>query len=66
MKNSDLSTAWSEDHWHEDMGDVLWWKFPVEEAPWVGSPLDSDWPGYHTHFSLLPPIPNVLDEGFVF
>jgi len=69
--------------WHEDMGDVLWWKFPVEEAPWVGTPLcvgrtmrlriccgreDNEiefasnepgggWPGYHTHFTPLPPMP---------
>lgn len=46
-----------EAEWHEDMGDVLWWKFPVTEAPWVGSPLGSDWPEYHTHFTPLPPIP---------
>lgn len=26
--------------WHEDMGDQLWWKFPIEEAPYCGSPLD--------------------------
>ncbi|KQP34279.1 hypothetical protein ASF27_01580 [Methylobacterium sp. Leaf102] len=26
--------------WHEDMGDVLWWFFPMTEAPYVGSPLD--------------------------
>lgn len=26
--------------WHEGHGDVLWWKFPIEEAPYVGSPLD--------------------------
>lgn len=26
--------------WHEDDGDVLWWCFPIEEAPYVGSPLD--------------------------
>ncbi len=23
----------------EAHGDVLWWRFPIEEAPWVGSPL---------------------------
>ena len=28
------------EEWHEDIGDVLWWKFPVEESPYVGSPLD--------------------------
>lgn len=28
------------DEWNEDDGDVLWWKFPIEEAPYVGSPLD--------------------------
>ncbi len=26
--------------WHEDMGPKLWWKFPLSEAPYVGSPLD--------------------------
>jgi len=26
--------------YEENMGDVLWWKFPIEEAPYVGSPLD--------------------------
>jgi len=26
--------------WHEDLGDVLWWRMPIEEAPYVGSPLD--------------------------
>lgn len=26
--------------WHEGDGDVLWWRFPVREAPYVGSPLD--------------------------
>ncbi len=25
--------------WTEDMGDVLWWAFPITEAPWVGTPL---------------------------
>jgi hypothetical protein len=24
----------------EDMGTVLWWKFPIEEPPYVGSPND--------------------------
>lgn len=26
--------------WHEDIGPVLWWRFPIEEAPYVGSPND--------------------------
>lgn len=26
--------------YHGDMGDVLWWKFPITEPPYVGSPLD--------------------------
>ena len=24
--------------WHEDMGDVVWWFFPMTEAPWIGTP----------------------------
>lgn len=26
--------------WHEDHGNVLWWRFPIEEPPYVGTPLD--------------------------
>lgn len=26
--------------WHEDIGDVLWWLWPIEQAPYVGTPLD--------------------------
>ena len=47
------------EEWGEDYGDVLWWKFPIEEPPHVGSPLDADWPGYHTHWTpiTLPRLP---------
>lgn len=45
--------------WHDDHGNVLWWAFPINEPPWVGQPDDSDWPGYHTHWTPLPPLPNV-------
>jgi hypothetical protein len=47
------------EQWHEDDGPVLWWQLPVmdQEQPWVGTPNDSDWPGYHTHFTPLPPAP---------
>ncbi len=45
--------------WHDDCGPALWWKFPVEEPPYAGTPGDSGWPGYHTHWTpiLLPPLP---------
>ncbi|MEM1046447.1 MAG: hypothetical protein AAGL24_09860 [Pseudomonadota bacterium] len=26
--------------YHEDMGNVLWWRFPIDEPPYVGSPRD--------------------------
>lgn len=26
--------------YHEDMGPVLWWTFPIEEPPYVGTPND--------------------------
>lgn len=39
--------------YHEDMGPVLWWRFPIEEPPYVGSPLYTDWPGAHTHFTTI-------------
>lgn len=48
------------DEWHEDMGAVTWWRSPVEEAAWIGTPLDSDWPGYHTHWTPHPAIPAMI------
>lgn len=42
------------EEWHEDIGDVVWWKIPIEEPPYVGSPLDSAWiEDYYTHFYEL-------------
>lgn len=52
-----IQTPKTLDEWHEDYGDVLWWSFPVEEPPYVGSPLWENWPGYHTHWTPLPPEP---------
>lgn len=50
--------------YHEDDGPVCWWKFPVEEAAWIGKPDDDDWPGYHTHWTPHPPIPvEPKDDG---
>ncbi|OJG12984.1 hypothetical protein RU94_GL001683 [Enterococcus asini] len=41
------------EHWNEDMGDVLWWNFPVEEPPYCGTPLDEHFPKYKTHFTTV-------------
>lgn len=32
--------------WSDDDGTVLWWHLPICELPYVGSPLDDDWPGH--------------------
>ncbi len=45
------------DEWHEDIGDVVWWKFPMDEPAYIGSPLADDWPGYHTHWTPHPAVP---------
>jgi len=51
------------DEYHEDFGAVLWWRFPVVEPPYVGSPLDDDFPNYVTHWTCIA-IPNSPDaEG---
>lgn len=44
------------EEWHEDYGDVLWWRFPLEGPPYIGSPRDEDWvdDGYFTHWTPLP------------
>ncbi len=46
------------EEWHEDFGDVLWWTFPIEEPPYVGSPLCDDWTGWYTHWTpIVCPVP---------
>lgn len=49
--------------WHEDDHSVLWWCFDprgfVYEPPYVGTPLDSDWPGYHTHWTRITVVPRL-------
>ncbi|MCH8326228.1 MAG: hypothetical protein IIB83_06685, partial [Bacteroidetes bacterium] len=41
--------------WHENFGPVLWWRFPINESPYVGSPRDTEWKDdYYTHWSPLP------------
>lgn len=42
------------EEWHEDLGNQLWWKFPIDEPPYCGHPRDTDWPGYHTHWTPIP------------
>lgn len=51
MKSERLARP--KDDWHEDMGAVLWWVFPIKEPPYCGTPVDTDWPGYHTHWTPL-------------
>lgn len=44
--------------YHEDMGPVVWWRFPVSECAWIGMPSDYSWiPGYYTHFTPHPVVP---------
>lgn len=44
--------------WAEEYGDVTWWRFPVCEPAWIGTPLDFDWkPDYYTHFTPHPELP---------
>lgn len=40
--------------WHEDYGySVLWWRVPVQEPPYLGSPDDEDWPFTDDEESVL-------------
>lgn len=48
--------------YQSELGDVLWWQFPVNQRPYVGSPLDSRWPRRHTHWTMLP-TPRLAESG---
>ena len=39
-----MCEARPEAEWHEDIGPVLWWRFPIDEPPYVGTPLDLGYP----------------------
>ena len=41
------------DEWDEEYGDCLWWEFPVIQPPYLGNPLDVDFPSYVTHFTRI-------------
>jgi len=40
LRSLDLTELRPLSEWHEDVGPVLWWKFPLDEPPYCGSPLD--------------------------
>ncbi|MDX8513585.1 hypothetical protein [Mesorhizobium captivum] len=48
--------------WHEDDGFAVWWTWRdgawLGEPSYIGSPLCSDWPGYHTHWTPHPTFPS--------
>lgn len=52
--------------WHEDDGNVMWWAWCgntwAGEPGWYGQPRDSDWPGYHTHWTAHPKHPALIDS----
>ena len=37
---AELHTPRPLSEWHEDIGDVLWWSFPIQEPPYIGTPFD--------------------------
>lgn len=47
--------------WNEHFGNVTWWRWESNgwagEPAWNGTPDDSDWPGYHTHWTPHPNMP---------
>ncbi len=52
------------EQWHEDDGDVLWWRVPISEPPYVGS-LAEVTNGWHTHFTriIVPVFPLSTKPG---
>lgn len=53
----------SRDSWDEDDGSVLWWRFPIVEPPYVGTPLDDDFPDYVTHWTRIVLPFDAVTEG---
>jgi hypothetical protein len=52
-----LTTLRPASEWRDDDGDVLWWRMPIQEAPYVGSPLECGWfEDFYTHWTPLPKV----------
>lgn len=52
-----------ESEWHEETGNVLWWNFPIDEPPYAGTPLDSDFPEYKTHWTPIENPTTKIEDG---
>ncbi len=53
------ATVRHREEWSEaEDGVVLWWRFPIAEPPYAGTPLDDDFPDDVTHWTALV-IPDV-------
>lgn len=59
---NEYNTAKPLKDWSEDDGSVLWWFFPIQEEPYVGTPLDEYFPEYVTHFTKII-IPMTVPES---
>ena len=62
INHSPIIRARPLEEWHEDMGPVLCCFFPIQEAPYCGSPLDTDFPDWMTHFVPLPDFNRVVPK----
>lgn len=52
--------------WNEDDGDVLWWKLPVCEPPYAGTPFDCDFDPSYTHWTpIIVPVNHPIFDGLV-
>lgn len=43
-ERDELVTLRKFDDWYEDASPMLWWRHPVSEPPYCGTPYDEDWP----------------------
>lgn len=53
-ERDDYRTPHERAEWSEDVGPALWWRLPVTEPPYAGTPLDDDFPSYVTHWTRIP------------
>jgi hypothetical protein len=49
------------EEWDEEHGNVLWWAFPIEEPPYVGTPLDTGYT-FSTDITILGQTTTIFRE----
>lgn len=65
-KVNQMQKLYDKYQWKKDDGDVLWWRFPNPQKPYIGMPTDENFPKDSTHWQriVIPFEPNINSNAY--